>query len=1392
MSTDDKYVEIARTFREVDEDVQSPFERKAFRQLRIERSLTWDKLIASPNGPTIVLLAPSGMGKTTEFKQRVMRLRAQGIQCLYAEARLIATEDWSESLDADDRHSYETWKTSNSSLLVFIDAVDELNLYQRRMSDLVRRLERAFDLTTRHVRFVFSARNGAWSREDTGTLTRLLKRSGEPKPLIKIVTFEPIDQEALCAIARNRGVTDIGRFLDEFENNELDSLLELRPCDVDLFVGYWNRHRKFGTWSSILADLIDNSLVDTAHTRTRAITQLEAKAGLERLAAAAALGNKIHIGLPSATEAHDVISARRLFADWPSQRLAELLELPLLVHKGTDAVQLPQGALSHFLASSWLLARVARGLTIELMRNVLLVQIPGEEYERIPGSRRQILGWAASAIPSFRSSILETHPDLAIYEGDPERLSDREVEQAIRCVVKCMALGRHMPSLTRGTLKKLARPSLERVIVELLKDHTGPDVRQLLLRFAEAGTYRSTVPIADNIARARDVDGYTRSLAVRIVISSGQQEVVWRLLELTSDADTYVREELLRGLAPEILKGAALVSFVASGGDHRFSHALDKIAELFSISVLDDILAAIAPILNSSTVTEQTESALNVALPVIRARLAASGSVTELVLELLLAVEGLVHYRVSSLPDAARSYFDQWFDARTDERRELWRRRISAAALDAHDFFHANPPFARLQLVDLPWLMSAMQDAGEREGQEAYFLAMRMCDELGTEGRRGLRSQDLSPELLALLNQRDEVDARFEQQKLEAESAQKASDDARRASNIEQLTPRSGEIRSGRDRDAIVFAWRALQTLPARDTKVEFDSDGLETLFGKDLANDLIQGFRAFWRQQKVEPRIPHADRFRDLYAAGLAGLALDVQWGLELTTLSLQESELAARYGLYARNGLPFWYESLAVAHVSAVRKALAEVISLEWDLDEEYHGVLGIASTASRPVALVLRDIVADLLAIRLPRNPYAVSCAADALLTSRDGIEKIAPVVVHAVNTEQDDSRLAEWLRIWAHYQPVDAATWLFKRVRGRKTAQRFAALVMAVAELLEQDLDTTLGRVSQTGLTAPRALFYWIQLLHLVVRPEEDVRQRGAYVPNTRDIAQDFRTRCLRVLAMDTSIEAGNVLHRLTAQRSMKRYGHLLSRLVDERMERVVESQRALWTEDDVLRMEDCDEKHPRTPEELFALVRRHLRVVRLLLENDDFSYRALFGASTSETHIQLWAASSLRQVARGLYSVVRENAVDDNKEVDISAFADGVGRVPIEIKPLNKRRYSYHELCKVIDEQLTGQYMQPREVSFGVLLLVYHERRHWTIAKGRQSGLSELVEALQRYANEAGRKYDKVIIVESIDALTVPTLRSINSSRPRSRPGTPVGADGQRARPGTSRRRWPRA
>ena len=89
-----------------------------------------------------------------------------------------------------------------------------------------------------------------------------------------------------------------------------------------------------------------------------------------------------------------------------------------------------------------------------------------------------------------------------------------------------------------------------------------------------------------------------------------------------------------------------------------------------------------------------------------------------------------------------------------------------------------------------------------------------------------------------------------------------------------------------------------------------------------------------------------------------------------------------------------------------------------------------------------------------------------------------------------------------------------------------------------------------------------------------------------------------------------------------------------------------------------------------------------------------------------------AASSLKLVSRGQYSVVRENKVDDDKEVDISVLADGVGRIPIEIKALGP--YSLNALRACIGDQLYGRYMRPSEVHYGVLLVVRQGDKEWDI------------------------------------------------------------------------------
>jgi hypothetical protein len=58
-------------------------------------------------------------------------------------------------------------------------------------------------------------------------------------------------------------VKDADAFLQWFEEDELYNLLDLRPCDVQLFVNYWNKHGFFGTWTQILTDFLEASFVES-------------------------------------------------------------------------------------------------------------------------------------------------------------------------------------------------------------------------------------------------------------------------------------------------------------------------------------------------------------------------------------------------------------------------------------------------------------------------------------------------------------------------------------------------------------------------------------------------------------------------------------------------------------------------------------------------------------------------------------------------------------------------------------------------------------------------------------------------------------------------------------------------------------------------------------------------------------------------------------------------------------------------------------------------------------------------------------------------------------------------------------------------------------------------
>lgn len=1368
------YIPIVRHFRDTSEEMIGTPLRRLLRELRPEKALTWKALIGPTAGSATVLLAASGTGKTTELRALVAALRERGVRAVFSEAAAVAEEGVRASLNVQESEALNAWLACDAPAVVVVDAVDEIHLRRQSLGRVMRALARDLDLATRRVQLIVSARNGSWSRDYTAQLTDLLRQAKE-KPYVRIVTFEPIDRRALRTLVASHGVRDTEAFMRAFEEDELDGLLDLRPCDVELFVDYWRRHGRFGRWSDILAAFVDLALEETnrARERTQTLSAEEARYGLRRIAAASILTKTPHVAVPLAGRVPGAMSARRLFDDWPMPKLSELFENPFFVQKGVDAVQLPQGALTHFLAGRWFAERSARGAATESVRRALLVRVHDEAEPRIPESRRPIVGWACSEDAELRERLIEAHPDVVLYEGDPERLSDREIACALRRLLANATGGGIDAIPTPATVRKLARPSLAETILSLLEQYsTSKEVQCHLLRFAELGRHRECVDHALVLALDAATGEAVRAGAIRVVAAAGDEASRLQLAALlpkVPDGDS-IRAALLRALITTRADRRLLVAFIAAGGEIAFQQELGKAASQLSVAELDAILEQMGPTLTSTYETKQTIATFNAAIPVLIARIRRAGERSPRIAELLFAVERLSRSNPFYLSTEDGQKLSDLLSEQPELRRALWRQRMEAASQDGLAFtLHTDPAFGALEKTDLAWLFDVgAENAAMR--LDLHPVMDRLLGQLTDDERRAMMAEGSRSDIRERITQ---TEAQRAQQELEQRAREEAQ--SRRAAETlsnhrRELEPLRHGIETGENLEALVSAWRHLaEQNTARVARIDVAT--LATLVGDELVTAFVAGFKACWRRQAVDLPRPGVNETPYVYLAGLTGLTLEIRDGLDLRSLSLCEAELAATYGLYELNAFPYWFEDLAATQPNAVAKVLAAAIELDWGATTEHGRVLRFASGALERTRSLMRDRVLHLLDDGPPAHQQAIHYAVDALLGSVAEQARVAGLVRREVTVESDDDRCREWLRAWAHFAPLDAAVWLEAGLL--RDAARFSRLVIRTAELLEFDFDDRFGRTAKTALVAPSALAAWARLLSRVIGSDHDRTRAGGYGPGSRDHAKDFRRRCIERLARDTSVQGRAALRALRDDATTSEQTLCLDQLLEKQARETAEATVTVWTEDDVVQVEAGDEKRPRTLDELFRLVQSHIRRIGKLLENDDFSYRRMFKPTTSETEIQLWAASSLKQVARGLYSVIRENAVDDDKEIDISAFADGVGRVVVEIKPLNKRRYTFQQLCEVIESQLAARYMQPPEVRHGILLLVLHESREWRIA-GKRVYLDGLRDELRAYASQTGARLGKTIAVEAIDAVSVPadarrpTAAPLRSKKARTR------------------------
>jgi hypothetical protein len=1314
---------------------------------------SWDELVPI-NDPeqersAVVVVAPAGFGKSTELSMRAEALRKAGVHAFHLSAVELARSGLVSVVH--DLEAFRNWKTSSERAVFFIDALDEARMAGYELSRVLFQFEHDVDQTTKRVQLVLSTRNDIWTEDDRTQLgQRLALRKKEPP--IKEVRLEPLALDDLRHFADSRGIPDVEAFISAVLQDELEQLLgAIRPADANVLIEYWKSNGTFGPWSEMIDVSIEANTrnENRAHTFAQQFTTEEARGGLARLAAATVLGRRPLVSMPGVRRDGQV-SVDRLFIDKRPIFVSQLLQMGLLVQKGGNAVQLPQGAVSEYLAAVWLAQRVRRGWDPEALEKHFLIAPHQHGRVLLPESRRAVAGWVSGLVPQFRRRLLRILPEVALFDGDPSKMSRGECVQALRDVLVQVRTSGDTPHPTAGTIRQIAKHNIAGAVHSLLKQFDKCDSAEyLLLRIARAGRYEITASRALKLALDQKRSVGVRITAIGLVGVAGAEAERRKLLPLAEDPSEGVKLEVVRALVPALLHGKALVDLVVSITEWEVAFMLSEALDSASLSDIDDILSRLIERLAASPSEKEGNAQTKLLTRLTASRLRRDESTfPDVVPRALLAVESLVRGPFF-VPAEVVAELEQQLTRRNDLRRALWERRLAnAKAKNSSELI--TPRLGLAQPADIEWLMERRLDLqDEAGGSRLDWVISEILNGMSQAERRELvkRAGEQS-ETAAWVREFESSKSRFDEIR-KSESVEKDTElGRRREDNILVLNPRRELIESGTDRAALEWAWNNLNW---GDTKKGRIGTGrLVEAVGSELTDMFFAGFSRWWRNHDAALPELGSHSTPTIYLAGLTGLTFDVERGLDFATLSTQEVERAFCYALHELNGLPTWFEAFRKAQPSQVKALLAKVVHAEWVSTVQHYGLIATASHEPTPTAQVLRDLIWEEFERAAPGHSTTLHNAVDALILGSNVTTSRAKLFARGFMAAEEagDSSSIEWLRGWSHFAPRDAASWLQELKSSNRP--RFRELLEGVSDLLETDFNGHSPKVVLATWT-PQALELWIQLMHVAVRPEDDIDRsnQGAFSPGRRDGAQGFRRRLLSKLARDPSRSAYEALQRLEASKEMAAYSELIAAYIDAQLRAAAEQLATPWDEKKVLDLERGDERPPETNTDLFSLVQLHLTRVRRLIENDEFGYAALFRENTPEKHVQRWVASSLKLVSQGLYTIEREPEVQDNKLIDISITVPGVGCIPIEIKPISKSGYSLHELRDCMSQQLVGRYMRPPDVDRGILLVVVLKERKWTEGRRRLS-LEEGLENLRAHAKRIGAKYFKEVAVMHID------------------------------------------
>ena len=483
----------------------------------------------------------------------------------------------------------------------------------------------------------------------------------------------------------------------------------------------------------------------------------------------------------------------------------------------------------------------------------------------------------------------------------------------------------------------------------------------------------------------------------------------------------------------------------------------------------------------------------------------------------------------------------------------------------------------------------------------------------------------------------------------------------------------------------------------------------LEPEFGTGVARALRDYCVRYWRlyQPQLRSEIGRdTDGTPAAIIIGLSGLEMEAagdRWWAG--KLSAEEAAQATRYALWELNGLPSWFSTLFEAHPEAVKDVLWR--EMAWELTQpRATNTAGYVFSRLRWTSTGLgKALRAEILAL-LDKYPEAdATVVGEALTVILRNREPLPPSFVELVAkracADASDDTKALWL---AAFLCVDAEKALGILEAWVADGANAATNERRLSLVLEHVWGDSFHGLSPEHQSFRRAdlLVRLIKISHVHIDPEKDLVHEDAFSPGLRDHAQDARNQLVKILCELPGKDTYRGLLELSAFHPREYPRDRMLVLAERRAE--ADTEHEPWASEDVQSFSASAEYGPRSQKQLFELALSRLDDIKLELEDGDESEASLLQRVQDEVELRKVIANRLRRSAGGKYTTGSEEELADASRTDIRLHHPEVeARLPIELKIADAAHWTPAKLRKMLEEQLTAQYML--ESRYGIYLLV---------------------------------------------------------------------------------------